>query len=307
MNKVIIALCLCLAFQNPTYANPMDELPDEFYVTQHWISSTTTFDLKTKKKKLGTLHRRMLSLPIKYDFYDTYDKKITTAKARFFTLGAHFDVYDNQDLLLGTVEEKILTIFPSFTLYSSNGIKLAQAEMNFWGTQFTVVEAVTGKTIATMTRPYFRLKNNWTILIKNKQLVNSMEMEPHLLMTVLAFQCDDEEWSKSSSRLSTREVSTANSNMSQIQEIQNKIEVLLAEENLESAALPSEIELEKIAQKIDEKFTASLSDVANSSEKLDAFTTLCFNQVQAEDTPASEKKAILYLLQQTLSKFNNQD
>ena len=71
MKAMIYGCILWVSLLSASYAFTVDELPNELYLTQHWVSYTTSFDIETKTKKLGTLYRRILSLALTYDFYDS--------------------------------------------------------------------------------------------------------------------------------------------------------------------------------------------------------------------------------------------
>ena len=55
------------------------QLPDEFYVTERWLSWTTTFDIETKAEKLGTVHRKFFVLTPEYHLHNIEDQ-LTTKK-----------------------------------------------------------------------------------------------------------------------------------------------------------------------------------------------------------------------------------
>lgn len=169
-------------------------VPSEFYVTQNWISLTSTFDISTKETKLGIVDRKFWSLRAEYCFYDNENKLQARARRRWISFGAVFDVYDNQDQIIGLVNERIISIFPTFDITTPSGEVLATAKMNFWGTTYTVWDPITQKEMATLSRPYFRLKDNWTVNITDPELFSSKLIDPRLFITVMAFQTDCDSW-----------------------------------------------------------------------------------------------------------------
>lgn len=275
------------------------------YLTQHWVSYTTSFDIKTKTSKIGTLYRRNISMLLTYDFYDNSNNLMTSATARLFSLGAHFDVYDTEKALLGTVEENIITFFPSFTLYSPNGAKLARAEMNFWGTSFYIYEGNSNNELAIMSRSYFRVKNDWTIDIKNKDRLKAKNIDPGLFLTVLAFQGDREYWEEQEDN--KRSLSDQSSNEEVSYELQQKIRSLMANPQLNEIELLDPDTLERLAIKLETDYRNQNKNKENESsqEKISVFVNYCLNLIESEQTKPAEKKAILYLLQQRMG-FNNQ-
>lgn len=310
MKKIAMGLLFWLSFSS-LQAFTIDDIPDEFYVNQHWISYTTSFDIESKTQKLGSLYRKIFSLFLTYELYDPSNAVLATAQARFFSLGAYFDVKNSDGNLLGTVEEKIFTFFPSFTIYSDGVNKLAQAEMNFWGTTFTVYDAATGQEIALMSRPFFRLKNDWTIKIMNRELLKARNIDAKLLMIVLAFQGDQEYWmqQQQQQQQNNRNLKSAASTKANIQTAEQQINLLANAQDSNQNKLPTKATLERIAKKLDSDYQKQVSShvaeqsAENNSEKLDGFINFCREKIASEQTPLSEKKAIVYLLQKRMGNI----
>jgi uncharacterized protein YxjI len=166
------------------------DLPDEFYVTQHWLSLTSGFDIETNTLKLGTVHRRFFSWTTQYDFYDTNGELDATAKSRFWSLGASFDVWDINDHAIGRVDQKLLTFFPTYQIISNTDEVLAKAKMNLWGTTYYVTDPNTSLEIAQIYRSFFRLKDDWTVKIVNRNLYEAKSIDPRLFVTLAVFQSD---------------------------------------------------------------------------------------------------------------------
>ena len=304
MKKLSIGLLFWLCFSS-LHAFTIDEIPDEFYVSQHWVSYTTGFDIETKTQKLGTLYRRA-SAYLAYDLYDPFSQNLASARARFSSQGAYFDVTDYAGQLLGTVEEQIYTYFPSFTIYANGVHKAARTEMNFWGTSFTVSDVITGQEIAVMSRPFFRSKNDWTINISNRKLLKDRNIDAKLFLIVIAFQCDQEYWQQQDKNNSLRKNTVGQDtpvhkvqNSGQ-QDLQKTIQALSTNEDLNQVNLLSETELEAITKQLDTDYQAYVkaheNNDTNSVGKLDDFMSFCRERMQSNLTPLSEKKAILYLL-----------
>lgn len=169
-------------------------IPSEFNVNERWLSWTTTFDIETKQFKLGTVHRKFFSLTTEYEYYDIFDKLQARARLHFFSLGAVFTIKDAEDNYIGKVNEKIFRFFPTFEIISPSEEVLGIAKLNFWETKYTVRDPITNEVMATMTRPFFRLKDNWTVKILNRDLFVSKKIDPRLFITVMAFQTDMNYW-----------------------------------------------------------------------------------------------------------------
>jgi len=178
------------------------QLPDEFYVTERWLSWTTTFDIETKAEKLGTVHRKFFSLTPEYHLHNMEDQLISKAKMRFWSLGAIFEVTDSQGAPQGTVEETFSWFFPTFEIVSPRAEKLAKASLNFWGTKWTLVDPINEQTIAELSRPLFRLKNDWTVNVYDRSsFAESKKIHPNMFMVLIAFQVDKEYWAALSNSL----------------------------------------------------------------------------------------------------------
>ena len=192
LKNIFHTLIILVGIASPLKAHV--EIPSQFFVKQHWISLTNTFDIETHDRKFGTIHRKLLSWTPQYQFFDVYDQLQATAKMRFFSFGATFDIFDLYERPLGRVDERILTFFSTFDLYRSDGYHAAKAKLNFWGTKYTVSDPYTGATIATLGRSFFRLKDDWTVNIVNPSLFFEKQIDPRMFILVMAFQTDRDYW-----------------------------------------------------------------------------------------------------------------
>ena len=310
MKKLLCGILCWLSVSSLSYATgyTIDELPSQMFLTQHWISYTTSFDIETKTKKLGTLYRRVFSFPLTYDFYDNSNVLMTSARARFFSIGAHFDVYDANNSSIGSVEEKIFTFFPSFVLYSNHSDKVARAEMNFWGTTFTVYDMHTDRVMAVISRSFFRIKNDWTIDIKDKELLRARNVDPGLFITVLAFQADREYWEQqrdnnNSRNHALRANSTSTNGVSVEKKMQDQVKSQLNKSELGQVELMSTKELEQLSDKLQNDYQSqaqTTDETMSSEEKMTLFVDYCLSLVHSDEISPEEKKGILYLLEQRL-------
>ncbi|MGM9452625.1 hypothetical protein ACTAZI_04730 [Legionella bozemanae] len=308
MKKIIAILFSSLIIINTSFAFGNTEIPDEMYIKEHWISLTTSYDIETKTRKLGTLYRKFLSLLLTYEFFDPFDNKLAYARSKFFSLTAHFDVYDNYENFIGSADEKLFAFFPTFDIYGQDGYtKLAKASMNFWGTTFTIYDPVTDKEMATLYRPFFRLKNDWTFNITNRALFNQKEIDSRVLMTVIAFQGDREYWESNNQnylRAITKKSTQANEVTSeQINELLEKITTVSKQEGLENIGNPAPQIMDAIASELEEsykKLHAPDESTQTSKEKLAAFSEYCLSLAQSNAFTHEKKKAILFLLKTRL-------
>lgn len=305
MKKIIPALLSLLLCVNSCNALANYDIPDEFYITEHWISLTTAFDIESPTQKMGTLYRKFFSLLPTYEFLDPSENKIATARSSLFSLTAHFDIYDNQEALLGAADEEFFAFYPTFDIYGKDSnTKLAYAQMNFWGTTFTIYDPESGQEMATMHRPYLRLKNDWTFNVTDRHLLMKKNIDPRVLLTVIAFQGDKEYWEKTKSVKSLdvyRQKAAATPQ--QINLILEKINKLSQNEKINNNINADPATLEAIANELeldykntDVKYSKNLTN----QEMVTAFTDYCLNVAQSDTVSATKKKAILHLLKMRL-------
>lgn len=280
MKKITAILLSLLLSVNASFALTNNHIPDEFTITERWVSLTTTFDVETKTEKLGTLYRKIFSLALTYEFIDPYNHLLATARAAFFSLTAHFDVYDVNNELIGVAEEKFFSFYPTFDIYGKDGVtKLAYAQMNFWNTAYSIYDPATGIEMAEMRRPYFRLKNDWTFKIFDRHLLMKKNIDPRVLLTVIAFTCDREYWQ---SQYNLKSVATQSQ---QVKTIKEKIN------SVSNAEINSKI--------LDEKTLASVASELErdykNNEQID-FVDYCLNLIKMKAVSDEKKQAILQLL-----------
>ena len=185
--------------------------------------------------------------------------------------------------------EKIFNFFPTFEIIASDSVtKLARAEMNFWGTKFYLYDPRTNQEMAVMSRPFFRIKNDWTIEVTNRSLIDQKNMDPRLLMTVLAVQGEIEDWIEDSKE------DDKNQSYSELREQLSSVPMNLA---LDKVSSPSDNSLERLADKLEQGFKTEYSslEALSNKEKVHAFMNYCLKLVHEEQSEA-KKKAIITLL-----------
>ncbi|RUR08443.1 hypothetical protein [Legionella sp. km772] len=305
MKRIVISLLFFFLAVNGNSAQLNSSFPDEISIREHWISLTKSYDIETKTHKLGTLYRRFFSLLLTYDFYDPNNVNTLSAKARFFSFGAHLDLYDPNGAIVGSVEEKIFTFFPTFEVYARDlSTKLARAEMNFWGTKFYIYDPATNKEMAIMSRPFFRFKNDWTIHVTDQRLLEQKNIDPRVLMTVLAVQGEIEDWQKE--HRDDNNFKTAATYNTQLASEAPKALRALAQTNNALTTQPQQEELEALTNELDQDFNATNTNSGEQSneERIQAFTAYCENLIQTPGLPVEKKNAIASLLKLRLQGRN---
>ncbi len=316
LKKIFISIFLFLS--SISYLKALD-IPLQFFVKQHWFSLTNTFDVESKDKKYGTIHRKLFSWMPQYLFYDVNNQIQAVAKMRFFSLGATFDIYDAEERSIGKVDEKILTFFSTFKLYRADGYYAARAKLNFWGTKYTVRDSETDEVIAFLWRRFFRLKDNWTVDIVNPSILIEKQIDPRMFILVMAFQTDRDYWE------ALRYQGNNSGTFPQILLSKNSGEVLALEKNLENYRLiletyreqmdditPHEADLLNI-EKIVENHLASkeceIDQEINQNEPIEVVQAKALEKgvsvilplMSSDDLTLNQKSALFFLLDQTLN------
>lgn len=208
------------------------------------------------------------------------------------------------------MEEKIFTFFPTFEILArDSSTKLARAEMNFWGTKFYIYDPASRQQMAIMSRPFIRFKNNWTIHVTNRDLLEQKNIDSRVLMTVLAVQGEIEEWKRKQDddhNYTMKETSNQSKQVyAQIKSndyasIVQQVTDLTINEGLDKRMPPSDERLEALAEELDAGFNAenqsNQAQDQSNEEQVKAFTSYCMNLIHSNLLSDAKKKAILTLL-----------
>ncbi|WP_454786076.1 hypothetical protein [Legionella sp. WA2024007413] len=313
MNNAVAILFSLFIGINTSFAQINTEIPDEMFIKEHWISLTTSYDIETKTRKLGTLYRKFFSLLLTYEFFDPFDNKLAYARSRFLSLTAHFDVYDNYENFIGAADERLFAFFPTFDVYGPDGYtKLAKASMNFWGTTFTIYDPVTDRQMATLYRPFFRLKNDWTFNITDRALFNQKNIDSRVLMTVIAFQGDREYW-ESTHRNDLKSIANKSNQANevtseQVSDLLEQIAEVSKQAGIEKIKNPDSKMMDVVANELENNYrkTHMLEESTQTNQqKLAAFAEYCLGLVQSNSLPNEKKNIILFLLKTRLEGAAN--
>jgi hypothetical protein len=311
-NFITFALLLCSLLSQGSASLP-NETPRQFYVKQHWLSFTTTFDIETDQLKLGTVHRKFFSLsPVKYEFYDYESNLQASASMRWLSWGATFDIADAAGGTIGTVEQRLFSFFPTFEILSPVGHVLAIAKMNFWGTSYTLSDPVTRQPMALLSRPFFRLKDNWTVTLTNPELYHQKQIDPRLFILVMAFQTDRDAWT--AQRRLLEEQNRQRSQFSMIGSLDNaeidRLESLKEQLSICRKKVDPCTPTEEEAELVDQRFQllGFMDDETGSSEldRVAAAFTLLSPLLDNDSLSLGEKSALLKLFETRLRKMDYQ-
>lgn len=286
----------------------LQEIPRQFFVKQHWLSWTTAFDIETTDLKLGTVHRKFLSLsPLRYDFFDVQENLQASASMRWFSWGATFDVTDNYEQLIGTVEQRVFAFFPTFDILSPIGTVLAVAKLNFWGTTYTLSDPATRQNMATFSRPFFRFKDNWTATITDPELFYQKLIDPRLFVLVMAFQTDRDFWAAEARRRQQQSYmfpQACYEEPSQDLMIALRTDLQECRQNLK-AAFGDVVSTEADAARMDEEAAKKLNDVdaifASEGERLAYGFAILKPLLDSDAYTPAEKNALLKLFENRIS------
>lgn len=298
-------------FSSNSQAIEINELlPEEFKVTQHWFSWTNTFSIGTKDYNLGTVSRSLLSWSyVQYDFYDNVEVLQASGKMRWLSWGAVFDVEDANKAPLGRIEEKFSWFFPSFSFISPENVIQAEAHLNFWGTTYTVIDPLSGQTIALMHRDFFRIKDDWTVKIVNQELFLKKEIDPRLFVIVMAFQTDKDKWGNDNNF--KYDITSSSFEEVQTTDLAKKIENKLKspESNLLSLVEFNKEKLKDITladedfEWVDSLFTKKSLELEENFEilNLEEESTVILSLFQEENLSPAQQKAFWLILESRLN------
>lgn len=294
MKKIGLLSALLFLQSSSLSAVTLEDIPNHFKVRQHWLSLTSTYDIEAKNHLIGTLYRKFFSLMYTYEFYDAFEVEQAIARARFLSWTAHFDIYDTQDHLLGMAKEKFFSFFGSFDILSPDNRLQATANLNLWGTQFTMIDPVTRETMAIMTRPFLRLKHDWNIKMINRQLIEERQIDPNVLLTVIAFQGDKEDWQNANRNRVSAQLQKSNQFLNQIEEIAEEEGLSIINE------LPNDFPIDNYANQLEQDFYQAQGDDFNllsDKEQLSRFESHFSELLKSDSLNQDEKQALLFLIQ----------
>ncbi len=307
--KKIANLVLAFSLLFTCFASYADDpINEPLYIKEHWFSLTTSYDIETKSRKVGSLYRNPYTYTLSYDFYDPYNYLQATAYSRFFSFNVHFDIFDPMDRFLGAADEQLFVFFPTFDIFGLDGVsKLATAKMNFWGTTFYVYDPVTNKEMAQLYRSFFRLKNDWTFKVTNKKLFASKGINPKVLMTVIAFQGDREYWESHDDEYRLKALK---SSANQTKPLLNKVNAAVGELNMDHKSKPSDKELEEAAAMLDKNYQETLQEGSDNDtsnqQQVEDYVNAALDLINSNSLDDRSKKAAIYLLKTRLQSASKE-
>lgn len=241
-----------------------------------------------------------------YELFDVKNNKLTTVNYSYTSTNDHFDIYDVDGALLGATDEFLYRYYPMFNLYQGNSnLPIAKAQMNFWGTRFSIVDPQTQQEMAEMTRSYFRKSSYWKFAVTNNQLFDSKHIDSRLLMTAVTIQTDpvltrtshQSNFKKGLVKSATKPANAVdNEILAHIKAVQAKLGLEIGNVDL--------TELNAVANKLDLGFSKEYPDslTMEQNERLNLFVHYCLDRAESNQTAFTEKKAILYMLLNQIEK-----
>jgi uncharacterized protein YxjI len=169
-------------------------LPEEFTITERFFSLASSFDIACEEQQIATATKRLFALTPVYDLEDSECQPLATARARFFSWGSVADIEDPEGENLGRIEENSWRILPwgEYKVFDAENKEILRATMDFWGTEFTVMNpAAPDHLIATIRRPFIRLfRDHWTVHIYDHPLFEREALDPRILILLAVYQTD---------------------------------------------------------------------------------------------------------------------
>lgn len=284
-------------------------VPDSLYISEHWFSMTTGYSIRTPSEYLGSVYRKFFSFVLTYEFYNATEEPIAYAKSSFFSLTAHFDIYDAQDVFLGAADERYFSFFPTFDIYGRDGYTIiASAVMNFMGTTFTIYDPVTNKKMATLSRSFIRVKNDWTFKIIDKKIFLSRSIDPKVFITILAFQGDQEYWKKKNDSL--RPFTSMNNSQSYrsnaYNQVLHKIKDAYLEEHLDESFIPNTVQENQMIEHLELQAGENRLTGRDEHEQIIEQLQYYLNQVHQNNLNKLDKQTLLYILKIRIQQLQSE-
>ena len=276
---------------------------NQFNVKQYWMNYSIFYAIKSDNKIVGNLILRTGQLPLMYELLDAQNKRLSRVDYSYLVDHDRFDIYDDNNQLLGATDEYLFKYFPAFYIYQANSSKPAlKAEMNFWGTTFSIYDVQTNKKIAKMSRGFITNSYYWDFKVSNKQVFDAMNIDQKLLMTAVAIQTDPVLYETSHSSLKKASNPLNNPKRAEIaadsKQALERVKVVQQKLGLlDISNLNNEL-LEAVTKELDSGFinTDLHRNAVTEQEKFEAFLQYCLDKVESNDNSDTQKKAIIYLL-----------
>lgn len=140
-----------------------------------------------------------------------------------------------------------------------------------------------------MSRPFFRLKNDWTISVTNRELLENKNIDPRVLMTVLAVQGEIEEWQRDAHQTNQMQATAP---------VQMPQQASINFENSLNTDTPDDNTLEALADELSQEFNEKYPSFVEESneEQIHHFIDYCMELINAAEQPDTKKQAIIALL-----------
>lgn len=187
--KSLVFLFFCV-----TAFGELTRLPEEFTLTERFLSIPGSFDIETDAEPFAVAHKKLFSLTASYDLEDLSGNQIASSKARFFAWTTIADVIDPEGRKIGTLEEEYFKILPwaLYHVFNAENQEIAIAKMNVWGTKFELYHPDRPDEIyATISRPFIRFfYDRWTVRIYNYRIFEQGIIDPRLLVLLAVYQTD---------------------------------------------------------------------------------------------------------------------
>lgn len=170
------------------------ELPREIDIIAKNTYWTRNYLLYSQSSNLAQVKKEFFTWFSDYELYTPESECLAFAQKEIFTFGILFTIKDNIGETLCKIEERIFRVLPTFDIISPDGEKWIEAQMNYWGTLFTLSNPKTKEVVATLSRPFFSFTDDWQIIIYDNSYLSTIDWR--ILYLGLVLQADYLHWSK---------------------------------------------------------------------------------------------------------------
>lgn len=178
-------IILMLLFSFSALACPVVDYPDSLSLEEKYFSIGTDFSLSSGGKDLGKVVERVVSFSTTFEFLNPQGQVVVKGKKAIISIGSKMDLYDCEGKALGSIEEEVLesffSIYTKYSIKDPSGREIARSnQTKIFGSTFELSSPK--GTHAVISRPMLRIKDNWKIDLKNKDL------DPRYVIMVGAFK-----------------------------------------------------------------------------------------------------------------------
>ncbi len=171
-------------------------LPEEFTVTERFLSLPATFDIETDLEPFAVATKKIFSAATSFDLKDLEGRLLATSESRLLSWITIAHVADPDGQKIGLLEEEYFKIIPwaEYRIFDADDTLKAVAKMNLWGTVFKIYHPDDPTHLyATISRPLIRIyRDCWKVKILDYTIFEQRIIDPRLLVMLAVYQTNSD-------------------------------------------------------------------------------------------------------------------